>query len=62
MRMAIVEIIGLLIKDLSMAEDGDEEQKKKQIKRFFEILLERFLDLNSYVRSKVLTTLIKLCE
>ncbi|TXT06039.1 hypothetical protein VHUM_03512 [Vanrija humicola] len=62
MRMAIVEIIGLLIKDLSLAEDGDEEQKKKQIKRFFEILLERFLDLNSYVRSKVLTTLIKLCD
>lgn len=62
MRMAIVEIIGLLIKDISDSDDGDEEQKKKQIKRFFELLMERFLDLNSWVRCKVLTTLIKLCE
>lgn len=62
MRMALVEITGLLIKELSMTEDGEEEQKQKQVKRFFEILFERFLDLNSYVRSKVLTTLIKLCD
>lgn len=62
MRMALVEIIGLLIRDLSLSDDGEEDQKKKQIKRFFEILFERYLDLNSYVRSKVLTTLIKLCE
>lgn len=62
MRMAIVEIIGLLIKDISDSDDGDEDQKKKQIKKFFELLMERFLDLNSWVRCKVLTTLIKLCE
>lgn len=62
MRMAVVEVIGLLIKDLSMSDEGEDEQKQKQIKRFFEILFERYLDLNSYVRSKVLTTLIKLCE
>ncbi|BEJ11951.1 hypothetical protein CspHIS471_0204110 [Cutaneotrichosporon sp. HIS471] len=62
MRMAVVEVIGLLIKDLSMSDEGEDEQKQKQIKRFFEILFERYLDLNSYVRSKVLTTLIKLCD
>lgn len=62
MRMAIAEVIGLLIKDLSMSDEGEEEQKMKQIKSFFEILFERYLDLNSYVRSKVLTTLIKICE
>ena len=62
MRMAIIEIIGLLIKDISSSDDGDEEQKKKQIKRFFALLMERFLDLNSWVRCKVLTTIIKLCE
>ena len=62
MRMAIVEVIGLLIKDLSASDEGDEEQKKKQIKRYFDLLMERFLDLNSWVRSKVLTTLVKLCE
>ncbi|WVW81595.1 hypothetical protein I302_103590 [Kwoniella bestiolae CBS 10118] len=62
MRMAIVEIIGILIRDLSLSDEGDEEQKAKQIKRYFELLMERFLDLNSWVRCKVLTTIIKLCD
>lgn len=62
MRMAIIEIIGVLIRDISESDEGDDEQKKKQIKRFFELLMERYLDLNSYVRCKVLTTLFKLCE
>ena len=62
MRMAVVEVIGMLIRDISSSDEGDEDQKKKQIKRYFELLMERFLDLNSWVRSKVLTTLIKLCE
>lgn len=62
MRMALIEIIGILIRDISNSDDGDEEQKKKQIKRFFELLLERYLDLNSWVRCKVLQTIIKLCE
>lgn len=62
MRMAIIEIIGLLIRDISASDEGDEEQKNKQVKRFFELLMERFLDLNSWVRCKVLQTLIKLCE
>lgn len=62
MRMAIVEIIGLLIRDLAMSEEGEDEVKTKQIKKFFGLLFERYLDLNSYVRSKVLTTIIKLCE
>ena len=62
MRMALIEIIGLLIKDISSSDEGDDEQKKKQIKRFFGLLMERYLDLNSWVRCKVLTTIIKLCE
>ncbi len=62
MRMAIIEIIGYLIKDISLSDEGDEAQKKKQIKMFFELLFERYLDLNSWVRGKVLQTLIKLCE
>jgi condensin complex subunit 1 len=60
--MALIEVIGLLIRDISLSDEGDEEQKKKQVKRFFELLMERYLDLNSWVRCKVLTTLIKLCE
>ncbi|TYJ51842.1 hypothetical protein B9479_007560 [Cryptococcus floricola] len=62
MRMAIVEIIGILIRDISSSDEGDEEQKTKQINKFFELLMERYLDLNSWVRCKVLTTLIKLCD
>lgn len=62
MRMAIIEIIGYLIKDISLSDEGDEAQKKKQIKMFFELLFERYLDLNSWVRGKVLQTIIKLCE
>ncbi len=62
MRMAIVEIIGFLIRDISLSEEGDEEQKKKQVKAFFELLFERYLDLNSWVRGKVIQTIIKLCE
>jgi condensin complex subunit 1 len=62
MRMALIEIIGIIIRDISNSDDGDEEQKKKQIKRFFGLLMERYLDLNSWVRCKVLQTIIKLCE
>ncbi|WVQ76449.1 hypothetical protein IAR50_006116 [Cryptococcus sp. DSM 104548] len=62
MRMAIVEIIGILIRDISSSDEGDEEQKTKQVNKFFELLMERYLDLNSWVRCKVLTTLIKLCD
>jgi condensin complex subunit 1 len=62
MRMALVEIVGHLIRDLTLSDEGDADQQKKRIKSFFEILFERLLDLNSWVRAKVLQTLIKLCE
>ncbi|KAL4072147.1 non-SMC mitotic condensation complex subunit 1-domain-containing protein [Scleroderma yunnanense] len=63
MRMAMVEVIGSLIRELSSAEDnGDTTQAHKQIVGLFELLLSRTLDLSSYVRSKVLATLSKLCD
>lgn len=62
MRNAIIEVIGLLIKELSKTDDGDPEQQKRQLESFFELLFERFLDLNGYVRSKVTTVLLKTCE
>lgn len=63
MRNAILEVIGLLIKELSTSEDGgDPDQQKRQLEAFFDLLFERFLDLNSYVRSKVATVLLKTCE
>lgn len=62
MRNSILEVIGLLIKELSTSDDGDVEQQKRQLEAFFELLFERFLDLNSYVRSKVATVLLKTCD
>lgn len=62
MRMAIVEIIGIIIRDLCQSDEGDPEQRKKEVERYYELLLERSLDLNGWVRCKVLQTLTKLCE
>ncbi|CAD6927131.1 unnamed protein product [Tilletia caries] len=76
MRNALLEILGILIQELSLSEEvelgastgeeeqglGPEEGRKKQVETFFELLFQRFLDLNSYVRSKLLTVLSKLCE
>lgn len=64
MRNAILEVIGLLIKELSTASgfDSDPEVQKRQLEAFFDLLFERFLDLNSYVRSKVAVVLLKTCE
>ncbi|PWN48727.1 hypothetical protein IE53DRAFT_180662 [Violaceomyces palustris] len=41
---------------------GSVEGRKKQIETFYSLLLERFLDLNSYVRSKLITVCGRLCE
>ncbi|KAK4048019.1 condensin complex non-SMC subunit Cnd1 [Microbotryomycetes sp. JL201] len=64
MRNAIIEVIGLLIRELTVTEglDIEPEQQKKQIESFYDLLFERFLDLNSFVRSKVATVLLKTCE
>ena len=62
MRMAIVEIIGCLIKEISMAEDEEQESREKKLNNLFDLLTERYLDLSSYVRAKVITTSSKLCD
>lgn len=59
MRMAIVENIGHMIKYLNTSDD---EKRDKKINSLFELLIERFLDVNSYVRAKVFNVIIKLCE
>jgi len=60
MRIAIVDVIGYLIRDLV---GGNEEQSvQKQIDVFFDILNERTRDLSSYVRTKDLSVLTKLCD
>lgn len=65
MRIAIVEILGYLIAELveAEAEDGaDKGQTQKQINGLFDLLLERIMDVSSYVRTKVLSVLSKCCE
>ncbi|KAI0667334.1 non-SMC mitotic condensation complex subunit 1-domain-containing protein [Trametes maxima] len=83
MRMALVEVIGTIIRELAeSAEDGagagggadagdgvgvgvaggDKQKVMKQVNGLYELLLERTLDLSSYVRVKVLATLARLCD
>ncbi|KAI0298641.1 non-SMC mitotic condensation complex subunit 1-domain-containing protein [Multifurca ochricompacta] len=64
MRMAIVEVIGCLIRELACSEDltSDAHQTQKQLNGLYDLLLERVLDLSSYVRSKVFTVLSRLCD
>ena len=64
MRMAIVEVIGSLIRELATSEDmtNDSNQTYKQLDGLFELLISRTLDLSSYVRSKVLSTLSRMLD
>lgn len=64
MRMALIEIVGALIKDIAMDEETqvDAQKKENRINALFDLLFERTLDLNSYVRAKVLNTFSRLCE
>ncbi|KAN0063421.1 condensin complex non-SMC subunit Cnd1 [Thecaphora frezii] len=96
MRNAMIETLGLLIRELTTTDDaltaaasagggagasgsvggiggasssagaggndGSVEARKKQIETFFNLLMERFLDLNSYVRSKLITVCARLCD
>jgi condensin complex subunit 1 len=64
MRMAIVEIIGCLIRELACSEDltSDTHQTQKQLNGLYDLLLKRTLDFSSYVRSIVFTVLSRLCD
>ncbi|TDL22771.1 hypothetical protein BD410DRAFT_898004 [Rickenella mellea] len=62
MRMAIVEVIGCLIREIAMSEEGEQESREKKLNGLFDLLTERFLDLSSYVRAKVINTISKLCD
>ena len=61
LRCAIIEVCGNLIADLSRQEERSENYKT-QTSGFFDILEERFLDVNPYCRSRVLQVLCKVCE
>ena len=62
MRQAVIEVIGSLIHELANndGQETDTKQTQKQINQLFNLLLERVLDVSSYVRAKVLAVLAKL--
>ena len=60
-RCAVIEICGNLIADLSKQEERSENYKT-QINGFFDVLEERFLDINPYCRCRTIQVYIKLCE
>jgi condensin complex subunit 1 len=65
MRIAIVEVLGHLITELvnTDADDGaDKHQSQKQINGLYDLLLERIMDVSSYVRTKVLSVLSRCCD
>ncbi|KAH9912294.1 non-SMC mitotic condensation complex subunit 1-domain-containing protein [Epithele typhae] len=66
MRMALVEVIGHIIRELAAEMEGEDAERKaqmlKQLTGLYELLLERVLDLSSYVRVKVFAVLARLCD
>jgi condensin complex subunit 1 len=62
--MAIVEVIGSLFRELATSPDvtSDSAQTERQLNGLYDLLLERTLDVSSYVRTKVLSVLSKLCD
>ncbi|KAI9783644.1 MAG: Condensin complex subunit [Candelina submexicana] len=63
LRCAIIEVCGNLIADLSKQDEGGRnENHKTQIKAFFEVLEERFLDINPYCRCRTMQVFTKLCD
>jgi condensin complex subunit 1 len=66
MRVAIIEIIGMLIAELSNTMEAgaesaaDENATAKQIAGLWDLLLERLLDVSTYVRAKALQVAVRL--
>ncbi|KAH0543293.1 hypothetical protein FGG08_002356 [Glutinoglossum americanum] len=61
LRCAIIEVCGNLIVDLINQEEHNENHEI-QINAFFDLLEERFLDLNPYCRSRAIQVCIKLFD
>ncbi|KAH0581355.1 hypothetical protein H2248_012446 [Termitomyces sp. 'cryptogamus'] len=62
-RVALIEVIGYLIRELvTSGADEEQRQTQKQTISLYDELIVRLMDISSYVRSKVLQILSKLCE
>lgn len=59
----MIEVCGNLVAMLSKVEPGEQaENHKAQVNAFFDVLEERFLDMNPYCRCRVLQVYVKLCD
>lgn len=58
----MVEVLGLLIREVASGTDDEQEAREKRLNDLFEYVIERFLDVSSYVRAKVISTLTKLLD
>ncbi|KAG5917869.1 hypothetical protein E4U61_002358 [Claviceps capensis] len=61
LRCSLIEVCGNMIAHLSR-QDERSENLKSQINAFFDVLEERFLDINPYCRCRTLQVYMKLCE
>jgi len=61
LRCAVIEVCGNLVADLSKQEERGENHKS-QLNAFFDVLEERFLDVNPYCRCRAIQVYIKLCD
>lgn len=57
----MIEVCGNLIADLSRQEERSENYKT-QINAFFDVLEERFLDINPYCRCRAIQVLMRMCD
>ncbi|KAJ3569809.1 hypothetical protein NP233_g4807 [Leucocoprinus birnbaumii] len=59
MRIAMVEVLGYIIRELAgtSEDNADQKQVQKQMAGLFDLLHERALDISSYVRTKVFSVL-----
>jgi condensin complex subunit 1 len=63
LRCALIEVCGNLITMLSkLSQDDRSENHKAQIRIFFDVLEDRFLDINPYCRARVMQVYVKLCD
>ncbi|KAL3426124.1 Condensin complex subunit 1 [Phlyctema vagabunda] len=61
LRCALIEVCGNLVADLSKQEERGDNHKS-QLNAFFDVLEERFLDINPYCRSRTIQVYIKICD
>ncbi|KAI1773823.1 condensin component [Hypoxylon cercidicola] len=61
LRSSLIEVCGNMIAHLSTQEERGENHKS-QLNAFFDVLEERFLDINPYCRSRAIQVYTRLCE